>query len=64
MSEQNFDPDILNEKILKGIALAHERLVLKKRKEDEELIFSQNGQIVRIKARDIVLPSEEKHPTE
>jgi len=58
MSEQKFDPKVLNENILKGIALAYERLVLKTRQEDGELILSQNGQIVRVKARDIVLPSE------
>jgi len=41
-----------------GVHLSFERLVLKKRQEDGELIFSQNDQIVRVKARDIVLPSE------
>ena len=43
----------LREKILSGIALSFQRLVEQKRKNDEELVFSQNGEIVRVKARDL-----------
>ena len=43
----------IREKILKGIALAYERLVEQKKKDDGELVFSENGKIVRVKARDL-----------
>ncbi|MDR2886042.1 MAG: hypothetical protein LBU95_04600 [Rikenellaceae bacterium] len=41
------------DKILRGINLAFDRLVEQKKKEDGELVFSQDGKIVRIKARDV-----------
>lgn len=40
-------------KILQGIELAFQRLVEKKSKENGELIFSKDGQIIRIKAKEI-----------
>ena len=43
----------IREKILKGIALAYDRLVEQKKKEDGELVFSQDGEIVTVKARDL-----------
>ena len=50
-----FDIDIkeLEKKILEGIALAYQKLVEQKKKEDEELVFSQDGKIVVVKARDL-----------
>jgi len=45
---------ILREKILSGINLAFERLVIAKKKENSELVFSKDEQIIRIKAKDIV----------
>ena len=53
-SDKTFDTDILREKILKGIQISFEKLVKEKARDDEELIFSENGQIVRIKAKDIL----------
>jgi hypothetical protein len=44
---------ILSEKIKKGLALSFERLLDRTKKEDGELVFSKNGKIVYIKARDI-----------
>jgi hypothetical protein len=44
----------LREKILSGIALAFQRLVEQKSRDNEELVFSQNGKIVKVKARDLV----------
>jgi hypothetical protein len=58
MNKLVFDSQSFQGKLARGLDLSFERLVLKKRQEDGELIFSQNGQIVRVKARDIVLPSE------
>ncbi len=43
----------LEDKILEGIALAYQKLVEQKKKEDGELVFSQNGEIIRVKARDL-----------
>ena len=48
------DTEILTEKILKGIQISFEKLVKEKAKNDEELIFEENGKIVRIKAKDIL----------
>jgi len=44
----------LRSKILKGIDLAYQRLLSTKQKNDEELVVSKNGKIVRIKARQIL----------
>lgn len=44
----------MQDKILKGIALSYERLIEKKKKNDEELVFAdENGKIIRVKARDL-----------
>ena len=43
----------IREKILKGISVAFDRLVEQKKKEDGELVFSQDGKIVTVKARDL-----------
>jgi len=53
-SDKTFDTDILREKILKGIQISFEKLVKEKARDDEELIFSENGQIVRIKAKELL----------
>jgi hypothetical protein len=47
------EKDEFREKIVKGAALAHERLVEQKKKEDGELVFAKDGKIVVVKARDI-----------
>lgn len=43
----------LEKKILEGIALAYQKLVGQKKKEDGELVFSQNGKIIIVKAKDL-----------
>ena len=43
----------LRDKILKGIELSYDRLIISKQKDDEELVFSRNGQIVKVRARDL-----------
>lgn len=43
----------LEKKILEGIALAYKKLVEQKKREDGELVFYQNGEIVVVKARDL-----------
>lgn len=43
----------LKSKILKGLEISYQRLVLAKKKDDKELIFSHQGKIIKIKAKDI-----------
>ncbi len=43
----------LRSKIIRGIDLAYYRLLIAKQKEDGELVISRNGEIVRVKARDL-----------
>ncbi len=43
----------LEEKILRGIELAYQRLVEQKKRENGELVFSQDGEIVVVKACDL-----------
>jgi phage terminase large subunit-like protein len=43
----------LRENILKGLDLAYQRLQLSKQKEDGELVFYKDGNIVTVKARDL-----------
>ena len=48
------DVIVMRNKIIKGIELAYERLLIEKQKDDSELVFSQNGKIVKVKARDLI----------
>ncbi|MCF8298341.1 MAG: hypothetical protein K9J13_12415 [Saprospiraceae bacterium] len=43
----------LKSRILEGMDLAFRKLVIKKSKENKELVFSIKGKIVRIKAKDL-----------
>ncbi|MEG1738591.1 MAG: hypothetical protein RR137_10505 [Odoribacter sp.] len=53
LSINDIDTKELEKKILEGIALAYQKLVEQKKKEDGELVFSQDGKIVVVKARDL-----------
>jgi hypothetical protein len=44
----------LRTKILKGIELAFQKLLEKKSKENGELVYCKDGQIIRIKAKDLL----------
>ena len=44
----------LRSKILQGIDLAYNRLLIEKQKEDGELVISRNGKIVKVKAKDLM----------
>lgn len=48
----------LEKEILERVALAYRRLVEQKRKDDGKLVFSKDGKIFIMKARDIVLDGE------
>lgn len=43
----------LRVKIEQGINLAYKRLVIKKQMEDGDLVFTRNGKIIKIKAREL-----------
>jgi hypothetical protein len=43
----------LRAKILQGISLAYQRLLISRQKEDGELVISRNGKVVKIKAREL-----------
>jgi len=45
---------VIREKVIKGIDLAYDRLLITKQREDSEMIFSRNGRIVKIKARELM----------
>ena len=47
------ESDQLLDKITEGVKLSIHRLVEKTKKENGELVFSKDGKIVRIKARDL-----------
>ena len=51
MTQAEMDSTI--DKITKGVKLSIERLIERTKKEDGELVISQNGKVVRVKARDI-----------
>ncbi len=40
-------------KIEQGINLAYKRLILKKQMEDGDVVFTRNGKIIKVKAKDL-----------
>jgi len=44
----------MSKKIIKGVELAYQRLLIAKAKDNSELVFSHDGKIVMIKARDLL----------
>jgi hypothetical protein len=43
----------IKEKILKGLELAHKKLIQTKKDRNFDLVISKNGKVVRINARDL-----------
>ncbi len=43
----------LRDKIISGLELSFKRLVSSKSKEDKELLFSKDGKIVKVRAKDL-----------
>lgn len=50
---------IIQDKIVKGVDLAYQRLLIEKQKDDSELVFSRNGKIVKVKARDLATKNKD-----
>jgi len=53
MKENTINYTGLREKIKEGLDLTFKKLLEEKRKNDQEFVFSENGKIVSIKARDM-----------
>ena len=47
------ESNVLAEKISRALAVSFQKLVEKTKKEDGELLFSKDGKVVRVKARDL-----------
>jgi hypothetical protein len=43
----------IKEKILKGMELAHRRLVQSKRDRNQDLVISDNGKVIRLHGKDL-----------
>lgn len=52
-STMNEEMKEVEQKILQGLELAFRRLVEEKKREDGELVFSKDGKIYKVKARDL-----------
>lgn len=46
----------IREKVLQGTALAVRRLIERQKKEGGYLVFSENGKVMKVPAKDIKLP--------
>lgn len=45
----------IEKKIIEGTKLAIQRLIEKEKKEDGYLVFSENGKVIKVRAKDIKL---------
>ncbi len=54
MNKSNSNPVSLKSKLKKGLDLSFKKMLEAKKKNDGVLVFSRNGKIVKIKARDFV----------
>lgn len=45
----------MRSKILQGIELSYNRLLTSRQKEDGELVISDNGKVIEVKAKDLKL---------
>lgn len=50
---ENNSIENIKSRIIQGLDLVLKKLIEKKSKEDGELVFYQNGQIVHVKAKDL-----------
>ncbi len=53
-SERKLEMSEFTRKITEGLKKSFDKLVREKAKEDGELIFSENGKIVRVKAKELL----------
>lgn len=50
-------------KILQGIEMSYNKLLSERQEEDGELLFSENGKVVKVKARELKKTSRYVKPT-
>jgi hypothetical protein len=50
----------LSEKIIKGLELSFDKMLIQKQKQNEELVFERNGKIVFVKAEDLIKERNQK----
>lgn len=50
----------IRDKIFKGLDLTYKRLLIEKQKNNEDLVISRNGKIIRVKASDLSQKSHRK----
>ena len=48
MKKEEIKKDILEEKLLKGLSLAYERMIAEKRKNNQKIVVRREGKIVTI----------------
>lgn len=48
MKKKELKKDILEEKLLKGLSLAYERMIAEKRKNNQKIVVRREGKIVTI----------------
>lgn len=48
MKKEEIKKDILEEKLLKGLSLAYERMIAEKRKNSQKIVVRREGKIVTI----------------
>lgn len=53
MKKEKFDPEEFRKKIALGFDIAFQKLLKEKKANDGTFVFSENGKIVKVKARDI-----------
>ncbi|MDD4968898.1 MAG: hypothetical protein PHT07_05670 [Paludibacter sp.] len=51
-------------KILQGIEMSYNKLLSDRQKEDGDLIFSENGKVIKVKARELKKTSRYIKPSE
>ena len=55
MKKENKDQQLFTDKLKKGLDLSFKKLVKTKQQTDGVLLFSENGKIIKVKAKDIKL---------
>lgn len=55
MNKEKSNTSEIRERILKGMDLAVEKLIRKKQNEDGELVFSRDGKVFIVKARELTI---------
>lgn len=58
MIEINNDNTSLD-RMIEGLRLSYERMLLEKQQNDESIVFSHDGRIIKVKARKLLLPAQD-----